>query len=169
MEQAQDMEVQLWAYIDGLADATEQSRIERLLAENAAWRAKYAELLETHELLQLGELEEPSLRFTRNVMDAIAQEQIVPATRQYLNKRVIGGIGLFFGALLLTVLVYAIGQSSGSDAGSSRPGVPLPSFDISTAFSNQYVNLFLMANIVLGLFLLDRLLAARREKGLREH
>ena len=159
MDKELEMEAQLWAYIDGLADTGERSAIERLLAENAAWRAKYAELLETHVLLQEAELEEPPLRFTRNVMEAIAAEQVVPAARQYLNRRVIGGIAAFFGLLIAAVLIYALFQGS---RGTDTTG--LPRFDISFAFDNQYVNIFLMINILLGLFLLERVLSARRRE-----
>ncbi|RYY41201.1 MAG: hypothetical protein EOO08_02675 [Chitinophagaceae bacterium] len=153
-----EMEAQLWAYIDGIATESEQSAIERLLAENADWRARYAELLENHQLLGAGELEQPSMRFTRNVMEAIAAGQIVPATRQYLNNRIIGGIGLFFGALILTVLVLAFSSSDGGGSGTSS----LPSFNVNKLFGSSSVNIFLMANIVLALLLIDRLLTARR-------
>ncbi|RYD93842.1 MAG: hypothetical protein EOP50_10455, partial [Sphingobacteriales bacterium] len=83
MDKELEIEAQLWAYIDGLADAGERAFVERLLAESAEWRACYAGLLQTHALLQQSELEEPSLRFTRNVMEAIAGHEVLPAARQY--------------------------------------------------------------------------------------
>ncbi|RYY63186.1 MAG: hypothetical protein EOO12_12905 [Chitinophagaceae bacterium] len=161
MDSELEMEAQLWAYIDGLADAGERSAIERHLADNEAWRAKYAELLDTHQLLHATELDEPSLRFTRNVMEAIAAGQVVPASRQYLNRRIVGGIAAFFGLMIAAVLIYAFAQGSGPDSASA-----LPRLDLSLAFANQYVNAFLMLNILLGLFLLDRFLSARRRERL---
>src|SRR5690349_8004057 len=84
------MEARLWAYIDGLSE--EASLIEKLVAENREWKEKYAELLDVHQLMGATELEEPSLRFTKNVMEEIARYQIAPATKEYINKKIIWGI-----------------------------------------------------------------------------
>ena len=59
------METRLWEFIDGFSSTEEKSVIEKLIAENAEWRAKYHELLEVHQSLNLVELEGPSLRFTK--------------------------------------------------------------------------------------------------------
>lgn len=157
-----EMEEQLWAYIDGLAGDEERAAIERHLAEHESWRAKYAELLQTHQLLLQSELEEPSLRFTRNVLEAIAGEQVLPAARQYLNRKVIGGIAALFLLLIGAVLVYALAQAgTGSGAGSN-----FPKFDFS--LDGQSLRVFGMVNILLALFLLDRVLSARR-RGAGSH
>ncbi|HRO70936.1 MAG TPA: hypothetical protein PK951_11170, partial [Chitinophagaceae bacterium] len=66
-------EVRLWEYIDGLSSAEEKSVIEELIENNTQWRVKYKELLEVQQLLQSSELEEPSMRFTRNVMEEISK------------------------------------------------------------------------------------------------
>lgn len=62
-----NMEARLWVYMDGLSD--EASFIEKLIADNEEWRAKYAELQEVHQLMKASELEQPSLRFTKNIME----------------------------------------------------------------------------------------------------
>ena len=94
-----NMEERLWNYIDGLSAAEERSAIEQLLESNVEWHSKYRELLEVHKLLKETELEEPSMRFTRNVMEEISRLQIAPATRNYINKKIIYGLGAFFVAL----------------------------------------------------------------------
>ena len=63
----------LWEYIDGVSSADERSAIEKLLETNQQWKEKYNELLELHQLVQSSTLEEPSLRFTKNVMEGIAK------------------------------------------------------------------------------------------------
>ena len=40
--QDDEMEMQLWAYIDGILPAPEQSAIEKLIAQNNAWKARYS-------------------------------------------------------------------------------------------------------------------------------
>src|SRR5678816_37418 len=102
MDNQNDIEVRLWEYIDGLSSNEEKTVIEKLVSENAEWKAKYHELLEVHQSLNLVELEEPSLRFTKNVMEEIAKYQIAPATKTYINSKMIWGIGIFF----ITCLLY---------------------------------------------------------------
>ncbi|HET6767797.1 MAG TPA: hypothetical protein VFH08_10375, partial [Chitinophagaceae bacterium] len=73
---AGDIEQQLWSYIDGHSTSEERSSIEKLLQSNLDWKDKYHELLEIHQLMNAAELEQPSLRFTKNVMEKIARYHI---------------------------------------------------------------------------------------------
>ncbi len=160
----EEMEMRLWAYIDGVSD--EPSVLERLVAERAEWRAKYAELLDVHQLVQEVALEEPSMRFTKNVMDQIARLQIAPAAKQYINKRVIWGIAAFFLAIIGGFLGYGFSQIKWS-AGSSNNsvlGIDFTAVDYGSFFNNSFVNMFMMLNVVLGLMLLDRYLNMKRKR-----
>ncbi len=158
------MEQQLWNYIDGIASADEKSSVERLLDSNLEWKNKYHELLQTNQLLKSTELEHPSLRFTKNVMDAIAKYQIAPAAKNYINNRIIWGIGTFFIVMIVGFLVYGFGQMDWSSGAESKYKVDLPKIDFSPFFSNTWVNVFMMFNIVIGLALLDRILANKRKQ-----
>lgn len=163
-QQGADMESRLWDFIDG--SSTEASVVEKLIAENAAWQAKYAELLDIHSLVQATDLEEPSLRFTKNVMEEIARLQITPAAKKYINSKIIWGIAAFFITVIVGFLGYGFSQldlSSGS-GDSSATGIDFSAVDYSRVFSNSFVNLFMMINVVLGLMLLDRYLAWKRKK-----
>ncbi|HEY1112776.1 MAG TPA: hypothetical protein VGE66_04425 [Chitinophagaceae bacterium] len=170
MDNLMDIEVKLWEYIDGMVEPSEKSAVEKLIAENAEWKAKYHELLEVHQSINLVDLEEPSLRFTRNVMDEIAKYHIAPATREYINKKIIWGIAAFFITVIVSFVVYGLAQidwSAGSSDGTIG-GVDFRQVDYSRMFSNTFVNIFMMLNILLGLMLLDRYLADRRTKYLKE-
>lgn len=158
-----EMEVRLWAYIDGLLDAGAREDVARLVNTDATWRHAYDELLATHQLLQSAELEQPSMRFTRNVMDEISRLQIAPAMRSYINKKIIWGIAGFFITVIVSFLIYGISQVDWS-AGSATGGIDLSRVNLSGIFNNTYVNLFMMANAVLGLMLLDRYLSFRRRQ-----
>ncbi|MDB5208993.1 MAG: hypothetical protein JWR72_4068 [Flavisolibacter sp.] len=166
-----DIEARLWEYIDGLS--TETSAIEILVRENSEWKAKYTELLEVHQLMGKTELEHPSLRFTKNVMDEIARFQIAPATKKYINTKIIWGLAAFFIAIIVGFLGYGVSQIdwSAADSSSSALGVDLGAVDYSRMFDNSIVNGFMMVNILLGLLLLDRFLnmkrKAYREEGYR--
>ncbi len=157
-------EVRLWEYIDGLSSAEEKSVIEELIENNAQWRVKYKELLEVQQLLQSSELEEPSMRFTRNVMEEISKLHIAPATKTYINKNIIRGLAFFFITLIVGFLVYGFGQIDWTVQGDTKLPVDLTKVDYSRMFNNDWVNAFMMINVILGLFLLDRYLANKRKQ-----
>jgi len=160
----EEMEARLWAYIDGIAAPQELSAIEGLIATQAAWRARYHELLHLHEALGSLELEEPSLRFTRNVMEEIARAQIAPAANKYINNRIIWGIALFFILSFLGFLVYGFAQLDWSAAADSKGtlGINFEKVDYSRMFNNDLLNIVMMTNVILALMLLDRYLSKKK-------
>ena len=173
MNKQQTTEERLWDFIDGVSSPGERTVIEQLIQTDLEWKSKYNELLEVQQLLQSSELEAPSMRFTKNVMEEIAKLQIAPATRNYINKRIIWGIGAFFITIIIGFLVYGFGQIDWTAQGDSKLPVDLTNVDFSKVnyskmFNNNLVNGFMMLNVILGLFLLDRYLANKRKKFHRE-
>ena len=166
--QDEQMDIRLWEYMDGIATAPERTVIERLLQEDDAWKKRYAELLQLNQEIGSSELEQPSMRFTRTVMEEIARLHITPAARSYINNRIIWGIGLFFILMLAGILVYGFGQML------SDPGDPgdisknIPKMDFSRFFNNNLVNVLMMVNLVIGLFLFDNYLTGKRKKFRKE-
>jgi hypothetical protein len=139
-----------------------------LIEANIEWRRKYHELLEVHQMMNGSELEMPSLRFTRNVMDEIARYHVAPATKSYINKKIIWGIGIFFLVMIAGFLIYGFSQVNWA-AGTGSSAVQnelnkLPKFDWSKFLSNTYTNIFMMINVVLGLVLIDMYIQRRKEK-----
>ena len=169
MNKQQTTEERLWDYIDGISSPGEKTVIEQLIQTDLEWKSKYRELLEVQQLLQSTELEAPSMRFTKNVMEEIAKLHIAPATRNYINKRIIWGIGAFFITIIIGFLVYGFGQIDWTAQGESKlpvdfTNVNFSKVDYSKMFNNNLVNAFMMVNVILGLFLLDRYLANKRKK-----
>jgi TM2 domain-containing membrane protein YozV len=158
----------LWEFIDGQTSNEEGSAIEKLIETNKEWKEKYHELLELHQLVQSSALEEPSLRFTKNVMEEIAKYQIAPAARAYINNKIIWGIGIFFITLIIGFLIYGFGQVDWNADSDNKLPIDISKVDYSKFFNNTYVNVFMMINVVLGLMLLDRYLAAKKKKLQKE-
>jgi hypothetical protein len=158
------MEERLWNFIDGTINAGDKPVIEQLVQSDAEWKAKYNELLEVHDLLRSSELEAPSLRFSKNVMEKIAKLHIAPATKSYINKKIIWGIGFFFIAMFAGFLVYGFGQMGFTGGEETTLSKNLSKVDFSKFFSNTWVNVFIMINVVLGLFLLDNYLTNKRKE-----
>lgn len=171
MDSLNDIEIKLWEYIDGFGDAAERTTIEKLIAENAEWRSKYHELLEVHQSINLVELEQPSLRFTKNVMEEITRLHIAPAAKQYINKKIIWGIAAFFITVIASFLIYGLSQVNWSSSGGDvNSGVldKIADADYSKVFNNTFVNIFMMLNVILGLMLFDRYLNDKKKKLIKE-
>jgi hypothetical protein len=170
------MEDRLWDYIDGLSSPTERSVIDELIASNREWQEKYAQLLHTHQLLNSSELEAPSMRFTKNVMEEISRYHVAPATKSYINKNIIRGIGAFFLTMIAGLFVYVLAQfkwSGGSNSGSaSEPSMHLPSvdnlglekIDYSKAFNSTWIIAFMLIVVVMGWMLLDMYLQQKKNR-----
>lgn len=163
------IETRLWEYIDGLSEPAERSAIEKLIADNSEWRAKYHELLEVQQLVSATELDAPSMRFTKNVMEEIAKYHIAPATKNYINKKIIWGIAAFFITVIVGFLVYGFAQVDWSAGGEKNDLIDkVTSVDYSRMFNNTFVNAFMMLNVVLGLMLFDRYLNDKKKNLIKE-
>ncbi len=164
MNTQHNIEERLWNFIDGTVSANEKSVIEELLQNDAEWKATYNELLQVNELLQSSELEAPSLRFSKNVMEQIGKLHIAPATKSYINKKIIWGIGFFFIAMVIGFLIYGFAQMSLTTGEESIISKNISKFNFSKIFSNTWVNAFMMINVVIGLVLLDNYLSNKRKE-----
>ena len=166
------MEDRLWDYIDGSSAPAERSVIEELLATNQEWREKYRELLDVHQLLDASELDAPSMRFTRNVMEEIARFHVAPATRTYINKNIIRGIGAFFLTLILGFFAYIVSQFHWThNSPNLLPNNPnlgldkLNSIDPSKYINGTYISLFMLISVIMGFVLLDMYLGRRKRRS----
>jgi hypothetical protein len=162
----QEIEKRIWEYIDGRCSPAEKAIIMQQIADNAVWNKTYSELIRFHEILQKEELDVPSLRFTKNVMEEIAQFQVAPATKNYINKNVIRGIAGFFLAMIAGLFIYFVGQIHWN-GGSTDSLVPTYSLDVSKlnwgkALNNTYVNIFVGVNVILGLILVDKYMQEKK-------
>jgi len=162
----QNIEEKLWSYIDGTLEKKELDIIADLVRNNNEWKSKYAELTEVNQLMKSSiDLEQPSLRFTQNVMEEISRLYITPATRNYINKNVIWGIGIFFLTTIVGLLIYGIGQVDWSQPGG---GNVAQLQEINNAwsqmFSGTYINVFIMVNILLALMMLDMYLTRKKNE-----
>ena len=162
----QEMEKLIWEYIDGHLSPDEKEQVTRHLTEDPEWQIKYNELKSIHALLQQEELEMPSMRFTKNVMEKIAQFQVAPATKNYINKNVIRGITAFFLIMIGGLFIYFVGQLHWVD---NPTGSLLPAYyqdanklNWGKLLNNTYVNIFIGINVILGLILIDKFMQGKK-------
>jgi hypothetical protein len=169
----QEIEKKIWEFIDGHCSEAEKAFILRELSENPVWKNKYTELMNLHEMLLREDLEMPSLRFTKNVMEEITKYQVAPATKNYINKNVILGISSFFLVLIGGLTIYIIGQIhwNNNPTGTIFPSKSLDfnKLNWSKLFNNSFVNIFIGTSAILILILADKYLQTRKNRPYTNH
>lgn len=156
------IEQQLWDYIDGNLDESSKKAIEEKIESDAGIKAQYEELLKLNLVFNTLDLEEPSMSFTRNVMESIAFAPAPVAMKTKVDKKIIYSIGGFFIISILSLFGYVLYNSNLS--------MPKLGFNINFNFNlDQYITpavlySFLFFDLVIGLVFLDQFLRKRIHK-----
>jgi len=170
MNEEYEIEMRLWDYIDGFIAEEEKMQIEELLKNDFRWKQIYGQLLEMHKRMKEDlELEEPSVRFTKNVMDEISKTEIAPATKNYINRKIITAIAAFFIIVIVGLLIYGFAEINWTIQNNNASSFDLPKFDVSRYLNQPVLNVFWMCNVVFALILLDRYLSGKRKRDLHKH
>lgn len=150
------IEQQLWDYIDGNLDESSKKAIEEKIALDAEVKAQYEDLLKLNLAFDGMDLDEPSMSFTRNVMESVALVPAPVAMKTKVDKNIIYSIGGFFLVSLLALLSYVFYNAN----------LEMPQFDLKVNFDfnlEKYITstaiyAFLFADLVIGLIFLDQFL-----------
>jgi hypothetical protein len=149
------IEEKIWSYVDGTCTKAEKQAIGRLIEEDEAYRSVYQEILAFNQELMQIELEEPSMPFTYNVMEAIRQEEALKPLKANIDVRIIKGIAAFFILTISTLVIYAFSTINWSAGG--RSGIALdfklPLFQ--NYLSGPAMQAFIFFDVILALYLLD--------------
>ncbi|MDR3680917.1 MAG: hypothetical protein P4L41_13210 [Flavipsychrobacter sp.] len=169
MENIEDLELHLWDYIDGRCNAAEQERIAQLLMTNELWRSKYAEFMAFNTSMHDNmAIDQPSMRFAKNIMDSVTSTTIAPAAKNYINFKIIKGIAAFFFIAIAGLCIVAF---SGSSMHSTYTGYTnnksSMNLNLSLLASPAIMNLMIIIGILLGLLLTDNLLRSRDKHVVR--
>lgn len=157
------MEEQLWNYIDGNCDASEKAAIEAKLMVDLHYQKLYQELLLVHQELNAIDLDEPSLSFTRNVMEQVKLEPRPVTLKTKIDTRIIYGIGAFFVLSILGIFGYAVAISQ-VNFSFEFPKINF-AYDSAKFFNPTFLSLFVLVDVGLALVYLDRYLRRRMAKG----
>ena len=75
----EQIEQHIWDYIDGLSTPQDKAMVEKFMQTDPAWKNLYDELNSLNISIQSTDMmEEPSMRFTRNVMDEVSRFRVAP-------------------------------------------------------------------------------------------
>ncbi|HYK75567.1 MAG TPA: hypothetical protein VEV16_01190 [Daejeonella sp.] len=156
------VEQRIWDYLDGTCSSQERKDVETLIHTDPVFQAAYQEQKALHESLSTFELEEPSMAFTRNVMELVKLEPRPGSVKSLIDKRIIYGIAAFFLITITAFLIAALWQVNWTEPASGLAAeYQLPKVDFSKYLSSTLINMFFFADIILGLYLLDSFLRKR--------
>jgi len=155
------IEEQLWNYIDGNCTAVEKAEIEAKLAVDLQYQKVYEDLIAVNNELKQMDLEEPSLSFTRNVMEKVNLELRPVALKTKIDKRIIYTIAGFFITSILGIFAYAIVIS---DSNFSFE-MPKMNFDTDKIINPVTIQLFVFIDVALALIYLDSYLRKGKMKA----
>jgi hypothetical protein len=150
------IEEQLWDYIDGNCSDTEKIEIEAKITSNVEYSETYKELLLVHSELDKIEFEEPSMSFTRNVMEQVNLELKPVALKTKVDNRIIYSIGGFFVLAILSIFGYVIASADWN----FKFNLPQINFDLyeSKIIAPTTIKIFLMVDVILALIYVDSFL-----------
>ena len=149
-----NLEEKIWTYIDGTCTATEKEEIETSLASDSEFNKLYKSLLVLHQqLLTQTEIEEPSMSFTRNVMEQVTKEFLPATLKTKVNQKIIYAIGGCFLLALLSLLGFAIATTEAKlNINMSRINWQL---QVPEGFNSAALLIFVFVDLVLLLIYLD--------------
>ena len=156
------IEQQVWEYLDGTCTEQEHKKIGHLIETDRTYNTVYSELKSLHFDLSGIELDEPSMGFTRNVMDKIAAAPMPGSMRSLVDKRIIYSIAAFFALSLLVLLATIFSQVDWTQASSTvLPEYKIPKVDYLSFMNDTFLRVFLFADLILGLYFLDSVMRKR--------
>jgi hypothetical protein len=150
------MEQQIWDYLDGNCSLEERKMIAHLIIIDPVYQSLYAELKAVHELIGTMELDEPSMSFTRNVMDKVVALPTTSSAPPLIDKRIIYGIAGFFLLSILALLAVVFTQIDWTKPVTEvLPEYNVPKLDFTSDLNRTYLQIFFFADVILGLYIID--------------
>lgn len=167
MDNKDNIELLVWDYIDGNLSEEDTVVIATLIKNDNKWNAVYSELMCMHnELSEVTMLSEPHIRFTKNIMEQIATEQVSFAKKVYVNPKIIKGIAAIILFTICTSVVYILTNtnwsfSSGTSTFTDIVSLQIPNFNFESISGGTLINGMIGANVILAIALLDTFLSRK--------
>ena len=153
------IEQQLWDYIDGNLNETQRKNIEEKIETDVSVKLQYEELLNLNIAFSEMELDEPSMSFTRNVMENVALQPAPVSLKTKVDSRIIFSISAFFVLSILAILGYILYNTT----------FTMPDFgkyfevnlNVDKILTPTSIYIFFGIDLVLGLIFMDYIFRKR--------
>jgi len=159
-----NLEQRIWDHLDGAGTEEEREFTKQKINSDPEFRIVYEELCSIHLSISSLDLDEPSMSFSRNIMEKIQMEPVPGLEKSLIDKRIIYGITAFFLitiTALLGVVFYQIDWTQQS--GMYMPEYKLPEFDMSKYVNSTTINIFFFVDIIIALYLFDGFFSKRQD------
>lgn len=155
------IEEQLWNYIDGNCNFAEKIEIEAKIKADLQYSTTYKELLLVNNELSNLELKEPSMSFTRNVMELVNLELKPIALKTKVDNRIIYSIGAIFILSIVAIFGYVVATADLN----FKFNLTQLNFDLyeTKIINPTSIRIFLMVDLVLILIYIDSFLRKRKD------
>lgn len=161
----EEIEIQLWEYLDGTCGEADKNRLGQLISGNPVWKQYYIDISMLHTSISAGVvLDHPSLRFTKNVMDAAIKEQIALPAKKYINKTIVQGIAAILLIMIGSMFIYTLTTVTESNVTNNFLSYNI---NMGNILNSSFFIMIIPVNIVLALIFLESLL--RRIKIKHKH
>ena len=151
-----NLEQRIWDYLDGTCSEQERKEIECLMESDPDSKAIYMELKSLNQEFSKFEMDEPSMSFTRNVMEKVKLEPLPGTFRSSIDKRIVYGITGFFLITIVALLGALFYQIDWSQPMTEAVQIyKIPEINVSGYLNSTVVNSFLFVDTILALYLMD--------------
>jgi hypothetical protein len=159
----------IWNYLDGIVSDEERKRTEQLLESDTEFFALFEELSAIHLQISALDLDEPSMSFSRNLMEKIQLEHSLVPQKSLLGKWLINGIALFFLSTILCVLGILFFKVEWSQSSETVWfDFTMPQFALGSSSYSFLINLFVFVDIIVVLYFFD-VYISKRIKSKNDH
>lgn len=164
MSEQEQMDSRLWDFIDRTGSTADMETVAALIRTAPAWQERHTLLMEQHRQLQQLLPAQPSLRFSKNIMEQIAELPTPALARNYINKWVVRGIVAVFVLLIGGVLLYGFSAISwfSSNTGNDAFTMKLP--NMPKLPDTSVLQTMIVATILLALVLADKVISLKRTR-----
>ncbi len=162
-----NIELLIWDYIDGNLTEQDLADVEYHIKTNTRWSTTYNEFMSVNSHLSSSSLlSDPSLRFTKNVMESIAAEQFIHKKKVYINPFIIRSIAAVFMLTISLTIIYSLYNTNWNStynpiSSKVTSSYDLPKFNLSGIFDGSLVNIIVCVNVILILALIDSFMSKR--------
>ena len=152
----------IWNYLDGIASEEERKHTEQLLESDSEFLTLFEELSAIHLQISALELDEPSMSFSRNLIEKIQLEPSPVPPKSLADKWVIYGIALFFVSSIVCLLGLLLSKIDWTQSGDlMMPELTMPKLTFDGPFYSLLINLFIFVDIICALYFFDLIISRR--------
>jgi len=154
-----NMEEQLWSYIDGTCSEEERIAIAALIEKDESWKNAFNNIVAVDADISALTLDEPPMAFSYNVMEGIRAHEASKPLKTSVNNYIISSIAGFLILSIIALLLLTFANAS-QTTHNIATNVHLP--DLSAFTDSGVVKVLFYFDTMLLLFLADSFFRRKR-------